>query len=83
MIITDTFGLIIAFLNVITILLLIYLFLQVRSDDRSRVLGALDKVFSPVLQPLRKVLPSWRIDISPAILALALQIVAEIIKRRL
>ncbi|MBU8920548.1 MAG: YggT family protein [Bacteroidales bacterium] len=81
MFITDVFGLIIAFLNVITFLLLIYLFLQAISDDRSRVLGVLDKVFSPVLQPLRKVLPSWRIDISPAILALALQIAAVILKR--
>ncbi len=83
MFISDTIGLIIAFLNVITFLLLIYLFVQVFGNDRSRVLGVLDKVFSPVLQPLRKILPSWRIDISPAILALALQIAAEIIKRRL
>ena len=83
MFITGVFGLIIAFLNVITFLLLIYLLLQMIGDDRSKVLGVLDKVFSPVLQPLRKVLPSWRIDISPAILALALQIAAEIIKRRL
>jgi uncharacterized protein YggT (Ycf19 family) len=79
--ITDVFGLIIAFLNVITFLLLVYLLLQAVSDERSKVLGVLDKVFSPVLQPLRKVLPSWRIDISPAILALALQIAAALIKR--
>ncbi|MCK4539516.1 MAG: YggT family protein [Candidatus Krumholzibacteria bacterium] len=81
MFITDVFGLIIAFLNVITFLLLIYLLLQTISNDRSKVLGVLDKVFSPVLQPLRKVLPSWRIDISPAILALVLQIAAAVIKR--
>jgi uncharacterized protein YggT (Ycf19 family) len=79
--ITDVFGLIIAFLNVITFLLLVYLLLQAIGDEKSKVLGVLDKAFSPVLQPLRKVLPSWRIDISPAILALALQIAAALIKR--
>ena len=81
MFVTDPFGLIIAFLNVVTFLLLVYLLLQVVGDGKSRVLRVLDKVFSPVLDPIRSVLPSWRIDVSPLILALILQAIAMVAKR--
>ncbi len=79
--VNDAVGLIIAFLNVITFLLLIYCFLQTVGDDRSRVLGILDRVFSPILAPLRRILPRWRFDISPLIMAVLLQAVVTFMKR--
>lgn len=78
----DIFGLIIAFLNVTTFLLLVYLFLLVLGESRSRVLGVLDRVFTPLLKPLRRILPEWRIDISPVIMAVLLQIIVIMVRGR-
>lgn len=80
--VTDTVGLIIAVLNVITVVLLIYLFLQVVAEGRSTLLGVLDRIFGPVLAPLRRVLPMWRIDGAALIVAALLQLVALVLRRR-
>ena len=80
--VNDTVGLIIAFLNVATVVTLIYCFLQTVGDDRSRLLGILDKGLSPILAPLRRFLPRRGFDISPVILAVLLQAAAALIKRR-
>lgn len=79
--VNDTVGLIIAFLNVATIVALIYCFLQTVGDDRSRLLGILDKGLSPILAPLRRFLPRRGFDFSPVILAVLLQAAAALIKR--
>jgi len=44
--VTDTVGLILAFLNTLTFMLLLYLFLQLVGVPDSRVYGALDRIFS-------------------------------------
>jgi uncharacterized protein YggT (Ycf19 family) len=79
--VADTVGLIIAALNVITIVLLIYLFLQVVAEGRSALLKALDRIFGPVLAPLRRVLPTWRIDSAALVVAVLLQAIALLLKR--
>lgn len=81
MFVTDAFGLIIAFCNVVTLLLLVYLLLLTINDERSRLYRGLDRIFSPILEPLRRVLPSWRIDISPLILAFLMQAVVAIVRK--
>jgi uncharacterized protein YggT (Ycf19 family) len=80
--VNDTVGLIIAFLNVATVVTLIYCLLQTVGDDRSRLLGILDKGLSPILAPLRRFLPRRGFDFSPVILAVLLQAAAALIKRR-
>lgn len=79
--ITDTIGLIIAFLNVTTFLLLLYLFLLALDASRSRLMGVLDTVFRPVLAPIRSLLPEWKIDISPMILAVILQLIVFVVRK--
>lgn len=81
MFVNNVFGLIIAFCNVTTILLLVYLLLLSIDDERSKVYKGLDRVFSPLLRPFRAVLPEWRIDISPIILAVLIQAVAVIVRK--
>lgn len=78
---TDVVGLIIAALNVATVLLLVYIFLEWVADERSRLLRVLDRIWSPPLAPLRRVLPAWRIDSASLILALILQIIIFLLKR--
>ena len=78
---TDTIGLIIAALNVATFLLLVYLFLEVVADERSALLRALDRIFAPMLKPLRRSLPEWRVDTAALILAVILQIIVFLIRR--
>jgi uncharacterized protein YggT (Ycf19 family) len=79
--VTDVIGLIIAALNVATVLLLVYIFLEWVADERSRLLRVLDRMWSPLLGPLRRVLPAWRIDSASLILALILQIIIFLLKR--
>ena len=79
--ITNRIGLIIAALNLATVLLLVYVFLECVADERSRLLRALDRIWSPLLDPLRRALPAWRIDSASLILALILQIIVFFLKR--
>jgi uncharacterized protein YggT (Ycf19 family) len=79
--VTDAVGLILAFLNTLTFLLLLYLLLQHIGVPRSRVLWALDRIFSPVLAPLRKLLGRWRFDASPLIAAAVLQLIALAVRK--
>ena len=76
----DGIGLIIASLNTATFITLVYVFLKA-VEDRSRLLHALDKIYGPLLAPLRKILPAWRLDIAALILAAVLQAAAFGIKR--
>jgi uncharacterized protein YggT (Ycf19 family) len=78
--ISDRIGLIIAALNTATFITLVYVFLKA-VEERSRLLHTLDKVYAPLLAPLRRVLPAWRLDFAAIILAAVLQIVAFGIKR--
>jgi uncharacterized protein YggT (Ycf19 family) len=79
--VTDRVGLIIAFLNVITFLLLVYMFLKAAAEGRSRLLRVLDRIFAPTLSPLRRVLPAGRLDLASIVLAAVLQIVAFALRR--
>lgn len=79
--ITDRIGLIIAALNLATVLLLVYVLLECVADERSRLLRALDRIWSPLLGPLRRALPAWRIDPASLILALTLQIIVFFLRR--
>lgn len=78
--ITDCIGLIIAALNTATFITLVYVFVKA-VEERSRLLHMLDKVYTPILTPLRRVLPAWKLDLAAIILAVVLQIVAFGIKR--
>jgi|GEM_PF-2039980 len=78
--ITDPVGLIIAFLNVATFLLMVYLFLTA-AGGQGRVFRALDRVFDFLLAPLRRLLPEWRLDPASIILIVVLQLIAFAIKR--
>jgi uncharacterized protein YggT (Ycf19 family) len=78
--IADRIGLIIAALNTATFITLVYVFLKA-VEERSRLLHMLDKVYTPILTPLRRVLPAWKLDLAAIILAVVLQIVAFGIKR--
>ena len=80
--VTDPIGLIIAFLNVATFTLLVYVFLKA-VEERSRLLHVLDRIYGPILVPLRRILPAWRVDIAPLILAALLQAIVFILKRRI
>ena len=78
--ITDPLGLIIAFLNVTTFLLLVYALLLAVAEGRSKLLWVLDRIFAPLLAPLRRRLPAWRIDPASIFLAIVLQLIAFAIK---
>jgi len=78
--VTDRIGLIIAALNTATFITLVYVFVKA-VEERSRLLHMLDKVYTPLLTPLRRVLPAWKLDLAAIILAVVLQIVAFGIKR--
>jgi uncharacterized protein YggT (Ycf19 family) len=79
--VTDRVGLIIAFLNTVTFLLLIYMLLQAVGEPRSRVFRVLDRIFSPVLLPLRRILPKRGFDTAPLIAAAVLQLIAFAVKQ--
>ena len=79
-VVTDGIGLIIASLNTATFITLVYVFLKA-VEERSRLLHALDKIYGPLLAPLRRILPAWRLDVASLILAAVLQAAAFGIKR--
>ena len=79
--VTGPIGLIIAFCNVTTFVLLVYLFLKVVAEGRSGLFRVLDRIFAPLLTPLRRALPDWRLDAAPIILALIFQLIAFALKR--
>ena len=79
--VTERIGLIIAVLNTVTFITIVYVFVKA-VEERSRLLHALDKVYTPRLAPLRRILPVWKLDIASIILAAVLQLVAFYIKRR-
>jgi uncharacterized protein YggT (Ycf19 family) len=79
--ITDTIGLIIATLNTVTFITIVYVFLKA-VEERSKLFHALDRVYGPLLAPVRRILPPWRLDLAALILAVILQIVALYVRRR-
>jgi uncharacterized protein YggT (Ycf19 family) len=79
--INDRVGLIIAALNTATFITLVYIFLKA-VEERSRLLHVLEKVYGPLLAPMRRILPVWKLDLASIILAAVLQLVAFYIKRR-
>jgi uncharacterized protein YggT (Ycf19 family) len=79
--ISDHVGLIIAALNTATFITLVYVFLQA-VERRSRLLHALEKVYGPLLAPVRRILPQGKLDLASIILAAVLQLVAFYVKRR-
>ncbi|MDZ7859064.1 MAG: YggT family protein [Candidatus Krumholzibacteriota bacterium] len=75
-------GLIIAFLNVCTFMLLIYILLQILEEkQRGKVFAILDRIFSPILTPLRRFLQAGRIDWAAVGVIIILQLAAFIIKK--
>jgi uncharacterized protein YggT (Ycf19 family) len=79
--VSDTVGLILAFLNTVTVLLLLQLVLQLVDAPDSKVKKALDNIFSPVLRPLRRLLKRPGFDLSPLVLAAVLQLIALAIRK--
>lgn len=79
--VSDKVGLILAFLNTLTFLLLLYMFLQIVDVPGGRVKKALDSIFSPVLKPVRRMLKRLRFDVSPLILAAVIQLIALAIRK--
>jgi uncharacterized protein YggT (Ycf19 family) len=79
--VTDGVGLILAFLNTLTFLLLLYLFLQLVGAPRSKVYRALDCIFSPVLAPAGRLLKRKGFDASPLLMAALLQLIALAIRK--
>jgi uncharacterized protein YggT (Ycf19 family) len=79
--VSDRIGLIIATLNTATFVTIAYVIVKA-VEERSRVLHVLDRVYGPLLAPMRRVLPAWRVDPAGLILAVVLQIVAFYVKRR-
>ncbi len=78
--VSDRVGLTIAALNTATFITLCYVFLKA-VEERSRLLHVLDKIYTPMLSPLRRILPAWKIDIAALVFAAVLQIAALVIKR--
>jgi len=81
MFVSDKVGLILAFLNTLTILLLLNMMLQLVDAPESRVKKTLDSIFSPVLRPAGRLLRTGQFDLSPAVLAALLQLVALAIRK--
>lgn len=79
--IKEPVGLIIAFLNVLTFVLLIYTILKLAAEGRSKLLQVLDGIFAPLLNPMRRILPPWKLDLVPVILAVLLQLIAFALKK--
>jgi uncharacterized protein YggT (Ycf19 family) len=80
--VTDPVGLIIAALNVITVVLLIYVFLQAVAAGQSKLLKVLDRLFGPIIAPLRRILPKSPVDGASIIIAVLLQVIVFVLKRR-
>ena len=79
--VTDTVGLILAFLNTLTVLLLLYMVLQLVDVPDSKVKQALDRIFSPLLWPVRKLLRRPGFDLSPVVVAALLQLIALAVRK--
>jgi len=79
--VSEPIGLIIAVLNTVTFITIVYVFVKA-VEERSRLLQVLDRVYTALLAPLRRILPAWKLDIASIILAAVLQLVAFYIKRR-
>jgi uncharacterized protein YggT (Ycf19 family) len=79
--VSEPIGLIIALLNTATFITLVYALLKA-VEERSRLLHVLDKAYGPLLAPLRRVLPAWKLDLASLIFAAILQLVAFYVKRR-
>ena len=79
--VNDQVGLILAFLNTLTVLLLLYMVLQLVGVPDSKVYKALDRIFSPVLKPARWLLKRQGFDASPLILAAVLQLIAMAVRK--
>lgn len=79
--VTDQVGLIIAFLNTVTVLLLLHAVLRTAGESRGKVAGGLDRIFSPILAPIRRLLPDMRFDAAPVAAALVLQLIVIVIRR--
>lgn len=79
--VTDPVGLILAFCNTATFVLLLYMFLVAAGAPRSRVLGVLDRLLSPVLAPLRRLTKGLRFDASPLIAAAIIQLIAVTVRK--
>jgi len=78
--VNNSIGLIIAFLNVCTFLLLIYFLLQLAGERRGKVFALMERTFGKVLEPLRNFLPDWGIDLAAVVMILILQLIAFTIK---
>jgi uncharacterized protein YggT (Ycf19 family) len=79
--ITDPVGLILAFCNTATFVLLLYAFLTLVGVPGSRVYRTLDLVFGPVLAPLRRLTRGLRFDVSPLIAAAVIQLIALAVRK--
>ena len=77
--VTDPVGLGIALCNVLTFVSLVYLFLGYAAPGRSRLYGALDRFFGPVLAPIRKIATIRGFDTAPLLLAAVLQCIAFVL----
>lgn len=78
--ISDGIGLTIAGLNTATFVTICYAFLKA-VEKRSRLLHVLEKVYGPMLSPLRRILPTWRIDAAAIFFAVVLQFAAVLLKK--
>jgi uncharacterized protein YggT (Ycf19 family) len=73
--------LIIATLNVVSLILLLYVLLQLVGERRGKVYSLMDRVFSPLLSPLRRLTPEFRIDPAAVVLLALLRLIVFLIKR--
>jgi len=79
--VTDPVGLILAFCNTTTFILLLYMFLITVGAPRSRVFRALDRLLGPVLAPLRRLTSVLRFDASPLIAVVIIQLIALAVRK--
>jgi len=77
----DPVGLILAFCNTATFVLLLYMFLAAAGAPRSRVFRVLDRLLGPVLAPLRRLTQGLRFDASPLIAAAIIQLIALAVRK--
>jgi uncharacterized protein YggT (Ycf19 family) len=73
--------LIIATLNVVSLLLLLYVLLQLVGEARGKVYSIMDRVFSFILAPIRKLMPEFKIDLAAIVLLAILRLAVFLIKR--
>jgi len=61
--------------------MLVYVLLQLVGETRGRVYSAMDRVFSFVLSPLRKLMPEMKIDLAAIVFIAILRLLVFFIKR--